>query len=595
MAKKKTLPRLGLPWAYRAAVVAAILAFTWALFFKSPAGPDAEAADAKINLRVRELEAELKRLKAQQSKLGLAPSASSIASGSNFSGGGKGTVREQYEALPYPPRLPDYDNQVFVYPFSFDLPGLSAKFYGGRLLEQYGPGGKTLRILVAGCGTGDMAVAIFKSLDIWKVQLPGAQLVALDLSSASLDITKSRIASLQAKGVGVLVDIRFVRGSLLETKSIGSQLGGLFDLIECAGVLHHLPDPVAGLASLASLLKRDGAMVLMVYAESGRRGIYQMQLMGNLLANAADVPLMSESSRIMVRQLLASLHIKHPVVGDFCPDESCSEQTDDHDSVLVDTFLHTQDRAYTVLQLRDDLCEPASMVVAGFVEPSVYDPAIYFSLKRPDANTSFEPQPLAGGIADAIDKMSMLEKAAVAEAMATSIRKHQFYAVHREHVLPPEVPLVDEMAVPLLRLTCAPREAAASFVATPGETNYLAFYHPVYGPLNGEYLVSPPSWILPPLTHKILKLVNGIRTTGEIINILERSSSTAVANFDDGRSRRADIKAQLVGLFHGLVQMGFLAVGYDSWPYEVQTQYLVRYPFAKPNSDVCSIGFWRLG
>ena len=33
-----------------------------------------------------------------------------------------------------------------------------------------------------------------------------------------------------------------------------------------AGVLHHLRDPTAALAILASLLKEDGGMQLMVYA-----------------------------------------------------------------------------------------------------------------------------------------------------------------------------------------------------------------------------------------------------------------------------------------------------------------------------------------
>ena len=40
----------------------------------------------------------------------------------------------------------------------------------------------------------------------------------------------------------------------------------LFWLRVFTGVLHHLKDPKAGLATLASLLKEDGGMQLMVYA-----------------------------------------------------------------------------------------------------------------------------------------------------------------------------------------------------------------------------------------------------------------------------------------------------------------------------------------
>jgi SAM-dependent methyltransferase len=537
---------------------------------------------------VRELETELARLKgmrAKQAKRGAR--AAETPAGNEFSGGGKSTVREHYEALPYPPRPPDHDAQYWMQPFGFNLPSLSAKLFGGRLLERCGPGGrKPLRILVAGCGTGDMAIGVFRSLDTWAAQLPKAQLVALDLSSASLEVTKTRIAKLRANGIGCNLDVRFVRGSLLEVSAMAAELGGQFDLIECAGVLHHLPDPAAGLASLASVLEPDGAMVLMVYAQYGRAGIYHMQLIGQLLAEVSNVvPLMSETSRRLSRHLLASMHAKHPTVR-----ESSGNWSAEDDSVLVDTFLHTQDRAYTVLQLRDDLCAPARMRVAGFAEPSLYDPSSYFSMKSPGA--SFEPQPFASNVAEAISRMGMLEKSALAEAIATSIRKHQFYAVRAEHTLPPVASLEDELTVPLLLTLCAPHFAAEVFVPNPGETSQLGFDFPVYGPLVGLFRVSPPAWILPPITQELIKLVDGERTTKEIIDTLEYLTSDVIVS-SPGQSRRASIKAQLVGLFGGLVEMNVLAVGYDRWPHAAHTQYLELYPLAKPSADECAVGFWR--
>ena len=55
------------------------------------------------------------------------------------------------------------------------------------------------------------------------------------------------------------------------------ELGRSFDKIVCTGVLHHLPDPDAGLRALREVLEPDGAMHLMVYAAYGRAGVYMLQ------------------------------------------------------------------------------------------------------------------------------------------------------------------------------------------------------------------------------------------------------------------------------------------------------------------------------
>jgi len=56
-----------------------------------------------------------------------------------------------------------------------------------------------------------------------------------------------------------------------------NELETTFDQIVCTGVLHHLPDPDAGLRALRGVLNADGAMHLMVYAPYGRTGIYMLQ------------------------------------------------------------------------------------------------------------------------------------------------------------------------------------------------------------------------------------------------------------------------------------------------------------------------------
>ncbi|HXR88499.1 MAG TPA: tetratricopeptide repeat protein, partial [Stellaceae bacterium] len=133
-------------------------------------------------------------------------------------------VRGQYESLPFPARDPEGERYVrYVTP-----PDILAKVnqycFGGTRDFQRG-----LHVLVAGCGTGDSVIWLGEQL-----RDTPSEIVALDLSSASIEIAAARAA------MRTLTNIRFVNASLLEAPQLGL---GSFDYISCLGVLHHLPDP----------------------------------------------------------------------------------------------------------------------------------------------------------------------------------------------------------------------------------------------------------------------------------------------------------------------------------------------------------------
>lgn len=154
-------------------------------------------------------------------------------------------VRAQYEENPYP---------------------RWRNLHGCRQLplSQWVPGGgpeiASPEVLIAGAGTGQEPLT-------WATRLgPSARITAVDISAASLAYGRRR-----SEDLGLPVE--FIHADILELGALGRQ----FDLIASSGVLHHLPDPAAGLRVLSGLLKPGGVMKLALYSRKAREGISAAQ------------------------------------------------------------------------------------------------------------------------------------------------------------------------------------------------------------------------------------------------------------------------------------------------------------------------------
>ncbi len=201
------------------------------------------------------------------------------------------------------------------------------------------------RILVAGCGTSQAAKVALR----W----PRAQVVGIDVSTTSIEETeklkrKHRLENLE------------LRQLPLER---APELGRSFEHVICTGVLHHLPDPDAGLRALHDVLAPDGAMQLMVYAPYGRAGVYLLQDYCRRLGIG--------TTAAEIRELAASLRAlppDHPLTPLLrkAPDFR-------DDAGLADALLHPQDRAYSVPQLLDFLCA-ADLELGRWVRQAPYLP-----------------------------------------------------------------------------------------------------------------------------------------------------------------------------------------------------------------------------
>ncbi|MGO9932220.1 MAG: class I SAM-dependent methyltransferase [Steroidobacteraceae bacterium] len=182
-------------------------------------------------------------------------------------------------------------------------------------------------ILIAGCGTSQAAR--------YALAWPRAAVVGIDVSTTSIQRTeklkqKYRLDNLELRQLPV---------------ERAAELGRKFEHVVCTGVLHHLPDPDAGLRALHEVLEPLGAAHLMVYAPYGRTGIYLLQDYCRRLGigtSSKEIKDLADS--------LGALPPDHPLAPLLRNSPDFRDE-----AALADALLHPQDRAYSVPQLLDYL------------------------------------------------------------------------------------------------------------------------------------------------------------------------------------------------------------------------------------------------
>jgi len=323
-------------------------------------------------------------------------------------------VSAQYEAYPYPYRRPQDDKTRLIEGSPSHLKEVDHYVFGGRLIAS-DRRERSFRVLVAGGGTGDGLIMLAQHLA--DAALP-AEIHYLDLSAASRKIAEARA------GVRGLSDIRFHTGSLLDLPNMGL---GLFDYIDCCGVLHHLEDPAAGLAALAGVLAPEGGIGLMLYGTLGRIGVYHAQAMLKLLGGNDPAPERLATAKRLLSELPATNWLRrNPAIVDY---------RQGGDAELYDLLLHSRDRAFTVPEIAG-LVAGAGLEVVAFIDPWRYDPENYVSDPKLKAR-------LAG--------LSTLKRASFAELMAGNIKTHICYIVRAGRAAEAMARPSDPAAIPVMR------------------------------------------------------------------------------------------------------------------------------------------------
>jgi SAM-dependent methyltransferase len=185
---------------------------------------------------------------------------------------------------------------------------------------------------------------------------PQAQVVGIDLSAGTLAVARERCQKSKADRV------EFHHLSLFEV----DQLPGEFDLINCVGVLHHTPDPIAGIQALAQKLAPGGLMHIFVYGELGR---WEIKLMQQAIALLQGEKRGDYRDGVQVgRQIFSALPENNRLVRRERERWSLENHQDE---CFADMYVHPQEIDYNIDTLFE-LIDASGLEFLGFSNPRVW-------------------------------------------------------------------------------------------------------------------------------------------------------------------------------------------------------------------------------
>ena len=229
-------------------------------------------------------------------------------------------VREQYEENPYP-RWVTLGVSIKAKPIVAVCDELKLQLHSENIKNVTAPA-----ILIAGCGTGQHSIGTAS-------RFSNCHVTAVDLSLASLAYAQRKSNELR------FTNIDYLQADILHLHQMGKE----FDIIESAGVLHHMDEPMAGWRVLVDLLKPGGLMKIGLYSELARHHIVEIRKEITALGVGT-----SEADIRKFRQSLVESHDENHQLLNTSPDFFSL-------STLRDLIFHVQEHRFTLPQIKNCL------------------------------------------------------------------------------------------------------------------------------------------------------------------------------------------------------------------------------------------------
>ena len=229
-------------------------------------------------------------------------------------------VREQYEDSPYPrwvhlglPLEPDAISKV--------VDKIKLRLFDNTINAVEAP-----NILIAGCGTGQHSIGTAP-------RFKNSKILAIDLSLSSLAYAKRKTEELGVR------NIEYMQADILGLGKLDKQ----FDIIESAGVLHHMNEPMAGWRVLTDCLKPGGLMNIGLYSELARQHIVKIREE----ISQSDIGSSALAMRSFRSDIIKSDEKHHKKILSVSDFYSLSE--------LRDLLFHVQEHRFTIPEIKDCL------------------------------------------------------------------------------------------------------------------------------------------------------------------------------------------------------------------------------------------------
>ena len=244
-------------------------------------------------------------------------------------------VRAQYEENPYP-RWVKTGMGIKAKSISEVCDDVNLHLHSQSIKNVTAPA-----ILIAGCGTGQHSIATAS-------RYSSCQVTAVDLSLASLAYAQRKTNEL---GLG---NLEYLQADILKLDHLEQE----FDIIESAGVLHHMDEPMVGWRVLVDLLKPGGLMNIGLYSELARSQVVK--------ARREIASLRIGTSATEIRNFRESLRVSES------KDQKRLKTFRDFFSLseFRDLIFHVQEHRFTLLQIKNCLNE-LGLKFCGFPDKDI--------------------------------------------------------------------------------------------------------------------------------------------------------------------------------------------------------------------------------
>lgn len=244
-------------------------------------------------------------------------------------------VRDQYEDNPYP-RWVNLELSVSPKTLSAIAKDIELRLDNKAIDDFSEP-----RILIAGCGTGQHPICSAR-------RYKGSSILAIDLSLNSLSYAKRKTEELG------ITNIEYMQADILDLRSLDQY----FDIIECAGVLHHMKNPLEGWRVLVDCLNTGGLMNIALYSELARQHIVKTR---NEIKSLNLSPV-DEDMRSFRNKILNSNEEHHKLI--------CSSREFFSMSAVRDLLFHVQEKRFTIAMIEEYL-NHLGLAFCGFEDPEI--------------------------------------------------------------------------------------------------------------------------------------------------------------------------------------------------------------------------------